>query len=118
MKNSIRLYLDEDVHPDLMSVLQKMGYDTVSTVSVGRRGNTDQEQIDFAISKNRTILTFNVKDFVLIYNKLYSSKINHPGIIVSTQLNFKDTLKRLLKLLNHRTVEDLENSIEFLNNWK
>ena len=118
MKNKIRLFLDEDVHPDLALVLRKMGFDAVSTVETGRKGETDLSQLQFAVSGKRTIITFNVKDFVLLYNQIYSEGKKHSGIIVSSQLNFKETLKRLLKLLNHKSAKDIENTIEFLNSWK
>lgn len=118
MKNKIRLFLDEDVHPDLAPVLRKMGFDAVSTVETGRKGETDLSQLQYAVSEKRTIITFNVKDFVLLYNQLYSEGREHSGIIVSTQLNFKETLKRLLRLLNHRSAKDIQNNIEFLNSWQ
>ena len=95
-----------------------MGFDAVSTVETGRKGETDLNQLQFAVSGKRTIITFNVKDFVLLYNQLYSEGKKHSGIIVSTQLNFKETLKRLLKLLNHKSAKEIENTIEFLNSWK
>ena len=81
----------------------------------GRKGETDLSQLQFAVSEKRTIITFNVKDFVLLYNQLYSEGKKHSGIIVSSQLNFKETLKRLL---NHKSAKDIENTIEFLNSWK
>ena len=118
MNEKIKLFLDEDVHSELSVILRKMGFDIVSTVEINRRGKTDFEQIKFAISEKRVILTFNVKDFVLLYNKLYSEKVNHFGIIVSSQINLKETLRRWLKLLNHKSSKEMKNAIEFLNNWK
>ena len=50
MKNKIRLFLDEDVHPDLAPVLRKMGFDAVSTVELGRKGETDLSQLQYAVS--------------------------------------------------------------------
>lgn len=87
MKNKIKLYLDEDVHPDLAPVLRKMGFDAVSTVETGRKGETDLSQLQFAVLKKRTIITFNVKDFVLLYNQLYSEGKKRSGIIVSSQIS-------------------------------
>ena len=118
IKNKVRLYFDEDVHPDLVYVLQEKGFDAITTIEAGLQGNSDRQQIDYAISNNRAILTFNVKHFVLLYNEMYSKNRQHPGIVVSTQQNFGETLKRLLKLLNNKTAEEMSNSIEFLNNWK
>lgn len=118
MENKINLFLDEDVHPTLASVLREMGYNTISTIEANRKGKSDREQLDFSIAEKRAILTFNVKDFVLLYDEYYKKDKKHWGIIVSSQLNFKETLKRILKLLNRKSASDLENNIEFLNNWK
>ncbi len=116
MKNSIKLFLDEDVFPELAIILRKIGYDAVSTVELKRKGKTDLEQMEFAISEKRAILTFNIKDFILIHNKYISVGKIHYGIIVSSQKSFKEILKRLLKLLNHCKAEFLINNVEFLNN--
>ena len=118
MPNKIRLYLDEDVHPDIAPVLRGMDFDVVSTVEKGKKGATDREQIDFAIREHRTLLTFNVKDFVILYNLLYEVRTNHAGRIISSQVPFKELLRRILKLLHHKTAEKMANWIEFLNNWK
>ena len=37
MPTKIKLYLDEDVHPDLAPVLRNMGFDVVTTIEVGIR---------------------------------------------------------------------------------
>ena len=92
-----------------------MGFDGISTIETNNKGETDKNQIEFAISEKRTILTFNVKDFVLLYNKLSLKKINHYGIIVSSHIKLKELIKRILKLLNRKSSEDMINSIEFLN---
>ena len=114
----IKLYLDEDVHPALAPVLRERGYNVISTTETNRKEKSDTEQLDFAISEKRAILTFNIKDFVLLYNEYFDKNRKHWGIILSSQLNFKETLRRILKLLNNKSVSDLENNIEFLNNWK
>jgi predicted nuclease of predicted toxin-antitoxin system len=95
-----------------------MGFYVVTTIERGNKGATDKVQIEYASRENRTILTFNVKDFVLLYNRLYEERKTHAGIIVSSQIPFKVLLRRLSKLLHHKTVEEMENGIEFLNNWK
>ena len=118
MPNKIRLYLDEDVHPDIAPVLRGMGFDVVTTIERGNKGATDRVQIEYAISEHRTILTFNVKDFVGLYNLLYGERKTHAGIIVSSQVPFKELLRRISKLLHHKSAEEMENGIEFLNNWK
>jgi predicted nuclease of predicted toxin-antitoxin system len=118
MSTKIKLYLDEDVHPDLAPVLRNMGFDVVTTIEVGNKGSTDEEQLEYARKNKRAVCTFNVKDFVQLYNHFYKENKQHAGIIVSSQINLPETLRRLVKLLNNTSAETIENSIEFLNNWK
>ena len=61
--SKIRLYIDEDVHPELAIILTKMGFDAISTLEAGNCGNTDWEQINYAIEQKRAILTFNLYGF-------------------------------------------------------
>jgi predicted nuclease of predicted toxin-antitoxin system len=118
MPHKLSLYLDEDVHPDVAPVLRGMGFDVVTTIEMGNKGASDNDQIEFAIQENRTLLTFNVRDFVLLYDFLYDEGRKHAGIVVSSQIGLKELLRRLLKLLNHTSAEEMANNIEFLNNWK
>ena len=73
---------------------------------------------EYALKNKRAICTFNIKDFVQLYNRYYKENKHHAGIIVSSQINLPETLRRLVKFLNNTTLETIENSIEFLNNWK
>jgi hypothetical protein len=41
MKNSICLYLDEDVHPALAPVLRQKIFDVISTQEAGNNGKSD-----------------------------------------------------------------------------
>jgi len=55
---------------------------------------------------------------IKLYNRFYKENKKHAGIIVSSQINFTETLRRLVKFLNNNSAEKIENNIEFLNNWK
>lgn len=97
MKNSIHLYLDEDVHSILAPVLREKGFDVISTTEAGNKGKSDNDQLEYAITEQRTILTFNSKDYITLYNDFYTKNKMHYGIIVSSQLNFKDTYRCVIK---------------------
>lgn len=93
---SIKLYLDEDVDPLLAQVLRDREVDCLSTREADRRGLSDADQLAFAISEGRAILTFNVKDFVRLAREYHDSGRHHPGIIVSNHLVFRELLRRVL----------------------
>ncbi len=42
----------------------------------------------------------------------------HSGIIVSDQLEIGVVVRRLLRLINARTAQDMVNRLEFLGDWR
>jgi predicted nuclease of predicted toxin-antitoxin system len=61
-----RLFLDEDIHFGLAATLRKRGYDVVHAQESGRKGRSDREQLEYAVDDGRCLVSFNVKDFVLL----------------------------------------------------
>ena len=59
-----KLYLDEDVWMGLAEALRQRGYDAIATGELERKGLPDEEQLAFAVTQGRAILTHNIKDFV------------------------------------------------------
>jgi len=55
-----------------------------------------------------------VKDFVILHNQHAKSQQEHWGIIVSKQLPFKETMSKLLRLLQRISKETMKNHMEFL----
>ena len=64
----VKLFLDEDVHAGLAIALRKRGYDVYHAQELDGKGRTDSEQLAFAVQDQRCLLTFNVKDFVILHN--------------------------------------------------
>mgnify|MGYP001404308290 FL=1 len=62
----IALLLDEDVRPMLGEVLRQRGYDVIHVLDAGRTGKSDAEQLAYAVSQQRAILTHNVRHFTLL----------------------------------------------------
>ncbi|MBM4137288.1 MAG: hypothetical protein FJ241_10730 [Nitrospira sp.] len=118
MAQKIKLYLDEDVDPLLAKVIRDRGYDILSTHEAKMHKADDYKQIDFAASEGRAILTHNIRDFYRIAKEY--AKINkfHAGIILSSQLPFKELLKRIIHLLNRQNAEDILNQIVWLKDFK
>ena len=56
--------LDEDVNPSAAEIARGLDLDVVSVHEIGRRGLHDWEQLEFAVSEHRTIVTRNRDDFV------------------------------------------------------
>jgi uncharacterized protein with PIN domain len=114
----IKLYLDEDVDPLLAKVIRDRGYDVLSTHKAKMHNSDDYKQLDFATSQGRAILTHNIRDFHRIAKDY--AKINkiQAGIILSSQLPFKELLKRILSLLSKHNAEDIVNHVVWLEDFK
>jgi predicted nuclease of predicted toxin-antitoxin system len=110
----IRLLLDEDVHVSLAQALCKRGYDAVHVQEIQRKGYSDREQLEFAITQDRCLVSFNVRDFVILHNEFVVNAQEHCGILVSPQLPIGETLRRVLVILGTRSAEQLQNQLQFL----
>ena len=107
----IRLYLDEDVHKKTALSLRLKSYDVISAHEVGNQGIPDYKQLHYAISQQRAIFTFNVGDFSRLHKEYAQSGKEHYGIILSKQIPFSETFKRLTQFLFNHTDKDTKNNL-------
>lgn len=112
--DKIKLFLDEDVHAALGTILQKRGFDVVHAQVADRKGNSDVEQLKYAAKQQRCLMTFNVKDYVLLHNEYVQRGEEHWGIIVSKQLPIGETLRRVLNVLQRYSQKSMKNLLLFL----
>jgi len=78
----------------------------------------DDEQLAYAASNQRAIVTFNHKDFALRHARYLAAGKEHWGIILSTEETIDVLRRRLLRLLNTLATEELKNQIFWLNEFK
>ncbi len=113
----VKLFLDEDIHAILADSLRKRGFDVEHAQEIGRKGKSDADQLAYAVKQNRCLVTFNVKDFVLLHNDYVMKGREHWGIIVSKQLPIGETMRRLLRILNQFSQKSIKNRLLFLKNY-
>ncbi|MBI1821884.1 MAG: DUF5615 family PIN-like protein [Nitrospirae bacterium] len=114
----LRFYLDEDVDPLLAQVLRDRNVDCISTYEVKNQGLSDQDQLVFALRNKRTIISFNVKDFVFLAKQFAREGKSHNGIIVSDHLPFRGLLRRILSLMSKIDQDNLTNKFIWLQDYK
>jgi len=114
----IKLLLDEDVHAALSDILQKRGFNVVHAQQAAKKGVSDAGILAHAVQQQRCILSFNVKDFVILHNEYVRSGKEHWGIIVSKQLPIGETLRRILKVLQRHSQKSMKNRLLFLQKNK
>jgi len=113
----LKLYLDENVPEAVGLALKLRGYDVLTTLEAGNKGNSDRSQLEYASSQKRVIFTFNVKDFVNLHLQLISEGKSHKGIIVSKQVPIKKIIEGLIKLILTNTEETTSNNLLWLSNY-
>jgi hypothetical protein len=113
-----RLYVDEDVFPDLARYLRSIGQDAVSAHDVGALGLDDEEQLARATADQRAMFSFNYRDFLRINGEWFVAGRQHAGIIVSyrqyTRAQVRQLAEAIVHLLNTVAAEDLENVLRVL----
>ena len=113
-----KLYLNEHLSPRLVAYLRQYGFDVTSTLESGMVEADDDEQLAYAASQQRAIVTFNHKDFAVRHAQYLAAGKEHWGIILSTQESTGVIRRRLLRLLNTLSAEELKNQIRWLNEFK
>jgi len=113
-----KLYLNEHLSPRLVIQLSKHGFDATSSREAQRLSDTDNEQLAFAVSEKRAMVTFNAGDFVRLHEKYLAEGQEHWGIILSTEESISVLLHRLLRLLNSVSADELKNQIRWLNEFR
>ena len=111
------LYLDHDVHKRLARELRKRGVDAIAAEEVGMEEELDPQQLAFAVSQGRAILTFNRGHFVRLHTDYMERGWEHYGIIVSRQYGLGETLRRIWNLVSALSAEEMMNRLEYLSQW-
>ena len=99
----IRIFTDEMIHPGLAAALRRRGYDAQGCAETGRsnQGIPDDDQLAYAASDGRAILTFNVDDFMPLDSRWKATGRVHAGIILATQIeDFGELLRRVISHLD------------------
>jgi predicted nuclease of predicted toxin-antitoxin system len=110
----VALYTDADVTPKLTRLLRERNFDAVSAHEVGNAELADSEQLAYAVSQGRAILTYNAKDYAPLFDEYWWAGREHYGIIVSEQLPIGELLRRVLRFLDTVTAEEMRNNYKNL----
>lgn len=116
--NAPKLYLDEHLSPRLASQLRRYEFDVIACREAQMLSLTDAEQLEFACSEGRAIVTFNVRDFVALHAEYAAAHKPHWGIVLSTEEPLGVLLHRLLRLLNTVSAHELKDQLRWLNEFR
>jgi predicted nuclease of predicted toxin-antitoxin system len=117
----VALYTDEDVSPDLAPALRRRGYVAQSAAEAGNMEISDEAQLTYATEKGMVLLTHNIQHFIPLTQAWYLAGRAHAGLILSEQFSqrqFGELLRRVLRLLNRWTADEVKNQIVFLQQFR
>lgn len=113
-----RLYLDEDVLPELARLLRAAGHDAISVHEVGALGLSDEEQLLRAATDDRALVSFNYSHFIRIAKEWTAEGKHHAGIVISYRQYRRRELGELrravMRLLDTVPAESLAESVYVL----
>jgi predicted nuclease of predicted toxin-antitoxin system len=111
MVEKIKFHLDESVSNAIGFGLRRRGIDVTTTPEMGLIGASDREQIAFAASEHRILITHD-DDFVI----LHRSGITHTGITYCDQKrrSIGEILNTLILIWEALEPEEMKNQLEFL----
>ena len=90
----------------------------ITAMEASMAGRADEQQLEWAASNGRAIYSFNRGDFYSLHTNWLREGRHHSGIILSRQgLSVGEQMRRLLRLIDTLTAEEMGNRIEFLSAW-
>jgi len=111
----IKVVADENVHVAIVEGLKRRGVTAWSVQTVGRRGLSDEEQLEYATSQSACLLTHD-DDLLVVADRWRKGGRKHGGILYVHQqaLGIGEVIRRIKILVDLKTTEDMETHIEFL----
>ena len=105
------LYTDEDISALVATLLRSRGLDITTVSEKVTLGKTDSEQLQFATSLGRCILTHNRVDFERLHLQYIKEDKQHYGIIIVPQKNAYEVAQRIGSLVSALTDEEIRNQL-------
>lgn len=114
----MRIYFDHHVHERSAVDLRRHRYDVVVAKDVGNERLSDETHLKWATEHGRVVPTSDFDDFPDLADQWFLEGRAHAGIILLEQpgrISYGRLLRRLLRLLDTLTADDMVNRVEWLN---
>jgi predicted nuclease of predicted toxin-antitoxin system len=118
---SARLYTDHHVDGRLAPGLRERGFDALAAREAGKSAASDEEQLEFAASEGRALLTYDIGDFTNLARRWHLGGRHHAGIVISGEMKgarYGELLRRVMRLLDTATADELADTVRHLEEFK
>lgn len=110
----ICLYPDEDVNVLVADLLRAKGFDAITARDAGQLHTSDAEQLAYAVSQARTLVTHNRTDFEELVQAYFEAEQIHHGVVFAVRRSPQEIAQRLLIILNQVTADDMQNQVRYI----
>ncbi len=114
MKLFADLYLDEDVSVLVATLLRARGFNVTTTHDQEMLGHSDEQQLAHASELRRCIVTHNRVDYERLHQAYLAENKKHFGIIVGARRDAYELARRLAKLLDTLSADEIENQLFYI----
>jgi hypothetical protein len=112
--------MDEDaMDEDLIRALHTRGIELTTVREAQLLGSSDEVQLLYAAEHGLVVYTFNVGDYMELHSKFAEQGLSHSGIILGEQRRWSvgEQMRRLLRIIDTKSAEEMQNNFEFLSAW-
>lgn len=95
----IKYYLDEDLNPVIAGMLRKEKVDAASAHEAGMFQASDLEQLEYAASHKRCMVTRNRNDFIRLTVQFFNEHRPHHGVLIIPHSYRGDDFRAIAKAL-------------------
>ena len=96
----------------IAELLRPHGFNVLTTRGAHNLGQSDSVQLQFAITQQRAILTHNRRDFEALHRSALAEQQAYAGIIIANRrASDADLARRVMKLLNLLSSEEMKNQL-------
>jgi hypothetical protein len=81
----VRFLLDEEQQAEAAEAARGLAFDVVRVYELERMGLRDDQQLGFAASERRILVTRNRDDFIALTRTFYATGRAHAGILIVTR---------------------------------
>lgn len=101
----MKYYLDEDLSPKIAEILTKDGVDALSAREAGMLQASDLEQLEYATSEKRCMVTRNRNDFLKLTKQFLNENRPHFGVLIIPYSYPGDQFSNITKALQKYALE-------------